>query len=46
MRYAAMVVGLACAITPSLSQETAEGPTDVKAQKTYIRKLLRICTGG
>ena len=35
MRYAAMVVGLACAITPSLSQETAEGPTNEKAQKTY-----------
>jgi hypothetical protein len=30
-----MVVMLACAITPSLSQETAEGPTNEKAQKTY-----------
>jgi lipopolysaccharide biosynthesis regulator YciM len=26
---------LACTITPSLSQETAEGPTNEKAQKTY-----------
>jgi hypothetical protein len=35
MRYAPMVVVLACAITPSLSQETAEGPSNEKAQKTY-----------
>jgi hypothetical protein len=34
MRYASMVVMLACAITPSLSKETAEGPTVEKAQKT------------
>jgi outer membrane protein assembly factor BamD (BamD/ComL family) len=35
MRYARMVVMLACAITPSFSQQTAEGPTNEKAQKTY-----------
>jgi hypothetical protein len=35
MRYASMVVRLACAITPSLSKQTAEGPIDEKAQKTY-----------
>ena len=35
MRYARMVVMPACAITPSISQETAEGPTNEKAQKTY-----------
>ena len=28
-----MVVMLACAMTPSLSQETAEGPTDEKARR-------------
>ncbi len=35
MRYARMLVMLGCTITPSLSQETAEGPTNEKAQKTY-----------
>jgi len=39
-----MVVMLACAITPSHSQETAEGPNNEKAQKTY-EKLLSIGNG-
>jgi thiol-disulfide isomerase/thioredoxin len=40
MRYAAIILGLACFVAPVLSQEKAEeGPTNEKAQKTYKEGL-------
>ena len=36
MRYAGMILALACILTPALAQEkTDEGPTNEKAQKTF-----------
>ena len=35
MRYAGMLLLLACAVTPLPPQDKAEGPTNEKAQKTY-----------
>jgi peroxiredoxin/Tfp pilus assembly protein PilF len=35
MRHAGIVLALACAVTPLVAQEKAEGPTNEKAQKTY-----------
>jgi peroxiredoxin family protein len=35
MRYAPIVLVLACAVTPLLAEEKMEGPTNEKAQKTY-----------
>lgn len=40
MRYAGMLLVLACVVTPLLAQEKAgEGPTNEKAQKTYKEAL-------
>jgi thiol-disulfide isomerase/thioredoxin len=39
MRYAAIALLLACAVLPSLSQDTSDGPKDEKAQKTYREAL-------
>lgn len=40
MRYAGMLLVLACVVTPLLAQEkAAEGPTNEKAQKTYKEAL-------
>lgn len=40
MRYAGMLLVLACVVTPLLAQEKAEeGPTNEKAQKTYKEGL-------
>lgn len=35
MRYAALALLLACAITPFSAQDQSQGPTDEKAKKTY-----------
>ena len=39
MRYAAIVLLLACTVMPASSQDKSDGPQDPKAQKTYNEGL-------
>jgi len=39
MRFACIILALACYLTPVSAQEKTDGPTDEKARKTYEKAL-------